>query len=286
MIAIDFLLTPLVACLLLILINVYFGIHVIRREIIFIDISLAQIAALGSVVAMVIFQSLHPEESHGHAEDNFFTYAFSLVFIVFASFLFAWLRNNKINIPLEAIIGITYAVATTATVIILDKAAGGDVHVHDMLIGSILWVSWHRITLLAFIVIITGLFHIFFRKKFLTLTDKYNESNSIRNRLFWDFLFYLSFGIVIIEAVNVAGILTVFALLIIPASIAVIAAKSWMARIFTGWGVGLLVSLLGLYISWTKDLPCSPVIISILGIVLVIALAMKYLFKRSGITAS
>ncbi len=275
MIAIDFLLTPLVACILLILINVYFGIHVIRREIIFIDISLAQIAALGSVVAMVIFQSLHPEVSHEHAENNVFTYAFSLVFIILASFLFAWLKNNKINIPLEAIIGITYAVSATATVIILDKAAGGDIHVHDMLIGSILWVSWHRITLLAIVVIIIGLFHIAFRRKFLTLTDKYNDKNSIRKRLLWDFLFYLSFGIVIIEAVNVAGILTVFALLIIPASIAVIMAKSWMTRILIGWCAGLFVSIISLYISWIKDLPCSPVIISILAIILGITLAIN-----------
>lgn len=285
MIAIEFLLAPFAACLLLILINVYFGIHVIRREIIFIDIALAQIAALGSAVAFVIFRSLHPEVAHEHGYDNVFSYIFSLCFIILAALLFTSLKNRKISIPLEAIIGITYAVAATATVIILDKGAGGDVHVHEMLIGSILWVSWHRVTLLFIVVLLVGTFHIVFRRKFLALSDTYiNKKINIKNPKLWDFLFYLTFGIVIIEAVNVAGILTVFAFLIIPASISMVVVKSWFTRILFGWIISLFISVIGLYLSWKMDLQSSPLMILFLGVFLVIASALKKLFtlKLSG----
>ena len=285
MIAIEFLLAPFVACLLLILINVYFGIHVIRREIIFIDIALAQIAALGSAVALVIFRSLQPETAHEHGHNNVFSYIFSLCFIILAALLFTSLKNRKISIPLEAIIGIAYAVAATATVIILDKGAGGDVHVHEMLIGSILWISWHRVTLLFIVVFLVGTFHIVFRRKFLALSDTYIDKKiTIKNPQLWDFLFYLTFGIVIIEAVNVAGILTVFAFLIIPASISVILVKTWFTRILIGWIVSLFISVIGLYLSWKMDLQCSPLMILFLGVFLVIASVSKKLFtlKLSG----
>lgn len=222
---------------------------------------------------------MHPEAAHEHGLNNAFTYIITLCFIVIAAYLFTLLKNRIIRIPLEAIIGITYAVAATATVIILDKGAGGDIHVHDMLIGSILWVSWHRITLLFIVILLVGTFHFFFRKKFLNLTNTYlNNRINIKNPQLWDFLFYLSFGIVIIEAVNVAGILTVFAFLIIPASISVILVKSWFSRILLGWIISLFISVIGLYLSWKMDVQCSPVIILSLGISLIIAVALKKLF--------
>jgi zinc/manganese transport system permease protein len=272
MVAVEFLLTPFIACLLLIFINVYFGIHVIKREIIFIDIALAQIAALGSVVALVIFHCLHPEMTHEHEHHTAFTYIFSVGFIILAALIFTFLKQRKINIPLEAIIGITYALATTGTVIILDKAAGGDVHVHDMLIGSILWVSWHQVTRLFVVVLIVGLFHLMFKEKFRLISGSEPGSNKIKNPRLWDFLFYLSFGLVIIEAVNIAGILTVFAFLIIPASISILLSTDWKKRMLTGWGIGLFAVVIGLYLSLNMDVPSSPVIILILAVALFISL--------------
>lgn len=279
MIAVEFLLLPFIACLLLGLINVYFGIHVIKREIIFIDIALAQIAALGSAVAMVMFVLLHPEASHEHDQYNAFTYLFSLGFITLAALLFTVLKNKKITIPLEAIIGISYAMAATGTVIILDKGAGGDVHVHDMLIGSILWVSWHQVTQLFIVILLIGIFHMIFRRKFLPLTDsQQSKKNIVRNSKLWDFLFYFTFGIVIIEAVNIAGILTVFAFLILPASISTIFAVRWWPKIWIGWIICLLTSFSGLYISWKFDIACSPVIIVFLGIFLILGIILKKIF--------
>jgi len=267
--SVEFILLPLIGCLLIVLINVYFGIHVIKREIIFIDIALASIAALGSAVGMILFEMGHAE--HSHEAHGFLPYLFSISFISLASFVFALLRNRKISIPLEAIIGIAYAVATTLTVIILDKGAGGDVHVHDMLVGSILWISGHQLTQLALVVILVGGFHIIYRKRFMMLTDSFHDYEAkIKNRMLWDFLFYFSFGLVVVEAVSIAGILTVFAFLILPASLSVIMSDKWETKLTVGWIAGFVASFAGLLFSLKLDVPSAPVIITLLGIILLL----------------
>ena len=280
---IEFMLAPLMACLLLILINVYFGIHVLKREIIFIDIALAQIAAFGTTIAIVIEHLIHSEMGHEEAEGSFLAYILAISFISFSSLVFSFLKNKKISIPIEAIIGISYAFATTAAVIILDKAAGGDVHIHDMLIGSILWVSWAEVIKLFVIVTLVGGFHIVFRKKFIQLSDNYNKDCKMKNSFLWDFLFYLTFGVVIVEAVNISGILTVFAFLILPAAFSSMFSKSWTTRIIIGFILGSIVSAFGLYFSWNLDVPVAPLIIIILGAFLVLGAIYKRFinFKKS-----
>jgi len=269
MISIGFILAPLVACILIVLVNAYFGIHVIKREIIFIDIALASIAALGSAVGMVLFDIQH--EGHSHDDHGILPYIFSIVFISAASGAFTMLKHKKISIPLEALIGIAYAVATTLTVIILDKGAGGDVHVHDMLVGSVLWVSWTQVLKLGVVVAIVGLFHIIFRSRFIMLTDSYGEAfNKLKRPKLWDFLFYLSFGLVVVEAVNIAGILTVFAFLILPASLTAFFTKGWTSKLIAGWSAGVLASFLGLVLSLKLDVPSAPVIIVLLGLFLIV----------------
>ncbi len=274
----EFMVTPLVACLLLIGITVYFGIHVIKREIIFIDIALAQIAALGSVVALVILELDHGQEGHVHDStgNGFIPYLFSIIFCTVAAYFFTLLKNRTIRIPLEAVIGIAFAVATTGAVIILDKAAGGDVHIHDMLVGSILWVTWDKVIKFFIVIVLIGGFHYAFRKKFFALTDNYLSGlNGLKNPKIWDFLFYFTFSIVIVEAVRIGGILTVFAFLIIPASISALFARRWLYRILIGLVLGFFVTFFGLYLSWVMDVPSSPVLIFFLGIFLMIALALK-----------
>ncbi len=276
----EFMITPFVACLLLIAANVYFGIHVLKREIIFIDIALAQIAALGNVIAMILYEAFGNHQHMEHGEENYFTFTFSLIFCTIAAIVFSLLKNKKIKIPLESLIGIAYAVATAGAVILLDKAAGGDVHIHDMLTGSLLWVSWHQVVKLAIIVGLVGSFHFIFRKKFFMLTDNYHKHETgLKNKGLWDFLFYFSFGIVIVQAVHVGGILTVFAFLIIPASISALYATQWHYRIFIGLVIGALVTFLGLYFSWQLDVPCSPVIILFLAVVLLLSLLIKRIKK-------
>ena len=280
MITIGFILPPFIGCLFIVLINVYFGIHVIKREIIFIDIALASIAALGSVVGMVLFHSTHAE--HSHESHGILPYLFSLGFISIASYAFTMLKHRKISIPLEAIIGIAYAVATTLTVIILDKGAGGDVHVHDMLIGSVLWISWSQVIRIGTIVILVGTFHFIFRKKFLRLTECFQDAyREMKRPKSWDFLFYFSFGIVVVEAVNIAGILTVFAFLILPSSLAVIVSHSWASKLRTGWVAGISASFIGLVLSIKLDVPSAPVIIVLLGLFL-LGWFFVYKVKQAG----
>jgi len=277
LIALEFMLAPFVACFLLIFIMVYFGIHVIKREIIFIDIALAQIAAFGSAVSLVIHELFHDHPGSGeeHGSESFLAY----LFCTLAAGIFTLLKNKNIKIPLEAIIGIAYAVAATGVVIILDKGAGGDVHIHDMLAGAILWVTWPQIFRFLIVVIIIGGFHYIFRDRFVNLTKYYLSGEStISNPKFWDFLFYFSFGIVIVEAVAIGGILTIFAFLIIPASISALLAKKWMSRILIGFLVGGIATISGLYLSWVMDVPSSPTIILFLGLCLLVSLLFR-LFK-------
>lgn len=282
----EFMLAPLMACLLLILINVYFGIHVLKREIIFIDIALAQIAAFGTTIAVVIEHIMHEGHAHAHdhSGDSILAYILALSFITISSVVFSFLKNRKISIPLEAIIGISYAFATTAAVIILDKAAGGDVHIHDMLVGSILWVSWAQVIKLFIVVALVGGIHFVFRKKFTQLSDNYHNNNSkIKNSFLWDFLFYLTFGVVIIEAVNISGILTVFAFLILPAAFSSMFSKNWTTRIIVGFVLGALVSAFGLYFSWNMDVPVAPIIIIMLGVCLVLGALYKRFIKTNKV---
>lgn len=277
LIALEFMLAPFVACFLLIFIMVYFGIHVIKREIIFIDIALAQIAAFGGAVSLVIHELFHDHPGSGeeHVSESFLAY----LFCTLAAGIFTVLKNKNIKIPLEAIIGIAYAVAATGVVIILDKGAGGDVHIHDMLAGAILWVTWPQIFRFLIVVIIIGGFHYIFRDKFVNLTKNYISGEStISNPKLWDFLFYFSFGIVIVEAVAIGGILTIFAFLIIPASISALLAKKWMSRILIGFSVGGIATISGLYLSWVMDVPSSPTIILFLGLCLLVSLLFR-LFK-------
>lgn len=277
--ALEFMLAPFVACLLLILIMVYFGIHVIKREIIFIDIALAQIAASGSAVSLVLqeLDIVHRAQGGEHDSRTFLAY----LFCTLAAGVFTLLKDKKIKIPLEAIIGIAYAAAATGAVIILDKGAGGDVHIHDMLAGAILWVSWSQNLRFLVVVAVVGGFHYVFRHKFLVLTKYYlSEETVVTNPKLWDFLFYLSFGVVIVEAVNVGGILTIFAFLIIPASISALFSQNWSSRIMIGLIVGSTATILGLYLSWMMDIPSSPAIILFLGLCLLVSLLIR-LFRLS-----
>lgn len=272
--AIEFMLAPFVVCLLLIGINIYFGIHVIKREIIFIDIALAQIAALGATFATVFHVLEHDHAGHSHEEHGLMAYLLAIGFTTLAAAVFTLLKKKKLTIPLESIIGIAYAVAATGSVILLDKAAGSDVHVHDMVAGSILWVSWKQILEVFIVFAIIGGFHFLFRKKFLALSDNYNKNGEYSS--LWDFLFYASFGIAVVHSVEVGGILTIFAFLIIPASISALFSNNWTSRILIGWGLGTIVTVCGLYLSWMLDVPSGPTVILFLGLSLILALAAKY----------
>jgi zinc/manganese transport system permease protein len=280
----QFILVPLVASIILLTLTSYFGIHVLKREIIFIDIALAQIAVMGSAIAIYLEHTFQIHElmfGKINLTDSI-AYIFSLLFCMGAALIFTYLKHPRIKTPIEAFIGIAYAFATTAAVIILDKGAGGDVHLHDMLTGVLLWTTWPQVLRLAIVFVVIGGFHVLYRKKFTQLTDFYQgDSPPVEKRKMWDFLFYFSFGIMIIESVRIAGVLTVFAFLIIPASISAFFSARWRTRILIGLASGLIASILGLHFSLTLDLTASPLIILFLGLLLLLGVFARSLFKSS-----
>ncbi len=274
----EFIIIPLITSMLLLSVTSYFGIHVLKREIIFIDIALAQIAALGGVVSVYLEHTLHAHEIMigNYSLSHLLGYLSSLIFCLGAAVIFTFLKNPKIRIPIEAFIGIAYAFATTAAVIILDKGTGGDVHLNEMLTGALLWTTWPQVLRLAAILLVIGGFHLIFRNKFIRLSEIYlDRSNAPKDYRLWDFLFYFTFGIVIIEAVRIAGVLTVFAFLILPASLSALFATRWDRRILIGLASGVVATLAGLYLSVDLDVTASPLIIIFLGVILLLGLALR-----------
>jgi zinc/manganese transport system permease protein len=259
--ALEFLAAPLAACVVLVVSLGYFGLHVLLRKVIFVDLALAQIAAMGSVVAFTF----------GHEPGSAMSFAFSLGAAVMGAAVFSWTRARRERVPQEAIIGITYVVASAATILIADRAPEGAEHIKELVAGAILWVSWSTVmrNLLAFAAV--GALHYVFRRTFIRISEDPERAfeDGIRVR-WWDFLFYASFGLVITLSVEIAGVLMVFTYLVAPAILAIASSDSWWIRLVIVWSTGALASVLGLFSSYRWDMPAGPAIVCVLGICLMI----------------
>jgi zinc/manganese transport system permease protein len=206
----QFLAAPFAASLILTGIHAYLGVHVVERGVIFVDLSLAQIAALGATIALLMPMS----GGDPHAPS---VYWVSLGFTFIGAAIFSLVRTRKARIPQEAIIGIAYAVASAAAILAMSKSTSQAEHLKDMLVGNIIAVSWEEVSKTAALYGAIGLFHYVFRRKFLaiSLDPQRAEAEGIPIRL-WDFLFYASFGFVVTSSVAIAGVLLVFCYLIVP----------------------------------------------------------------------
>ena len=268
----QFLLMPFLASLILTGIHAYLGVHVVERGVIFVDLALAQIAALGATVAILMGMDPHGRSS----------YWISLGFTFLGAGIFSVLRMRRVRIPQEAIIGIAYAVASAAAILAMSKATGETEHLKDMLVGNILAVSAPEVGRTALLYGAIGLFHYFFRKKFLLISidPRAAEAQGISIR-FWDFLFYASFGFVVTSSVAIAGVLLVFCYLIVPSVGAMLFADRIGRRLAIGWTMGTLVSALGVYLSVFLDLPTGATIVCTFGGVLALMfLAHYFVFRR------
>jgi len=257
----PFLLAPFVASLILTGIHAYLGVHVVERGVIFVDLALAQIAALGATIA--ILAGMDP---HGRG-----AYWISLGFTFLGAAIFSVARTRRGHIPQEAFIGIAYAVASAAAILAMSKATGETEHLKDMLVGNIIAVSWSETGRTALLYGAIGLFHYIFRKNFLLISmdPKTAEAKGMSIR-FWDFLFYASFGFVVTSSVAIAGVLLVFCYLIVPSVGAMLFADRIGRRLAIGWTMGTLVSALGVYLSVVLDLPTGATIVCTFGTVLVL----------------
>jgi zinc/manganese transport system permease protein len=256
----PFLLWPFMASLILTGIHAYLGVHVVERGVIFVDLALAQIAALGATVAILIGM-----DPHGLG-----AYWLSLAFTFVGAAVFAFARTRRGHIPQEAFIGIAYAVASAAAILAMSKATGETEHLKDMLVGNILAVSRHDVEKTALLYGAIGIFHYIFRRRFLLIsTDpEQAEAQGISIR-FWDFLFYASFGFVVTSSVAIAGVLLVFCYLIVPSVGAMLFADRVGPRLAIGWTMGTLVSALGVYFSVLLDLPTGATIVCTFGAILI-----------------
>lgn len=266
-----FLLVPFVASLVYTGILAYLGVHVVERGVIFVDIALAQIAALGAAVAVLFGMDIHG----GGA------YVVSLSFTFLGAVIFSTVKSRSGRIPQEAIIGIAYAVASAAAILTMSKAVGETEHLKDMLVGNILVVSWPEVGQAALLCALIGAFHYIFRRRFLLISlDPRAAAAQGISVGWWDFLFYLSFGFVVSSAVAVAGVLLVFCYLIVPSVGAILFADSIGRRLAIGWSMGAAVSALGVYLSLVLDLPTGATIVCTFGAVLLLMVMARVLLFR------
>jgi zinc/manganese transport system permease protein len=247
------------------------GHHVLARGIIFVDLALAQLAALGATVALLA----------GYTLEGGAAYGFSLLFALLGAGLFALTRTRHERMPQEAIIGITFVVASAASILAVDRAPHGAEHIKGLLVGSILWVTWPTIARTAVVYAGLGVFHWVLRKRFLQLSldpeQVRREGHSLR---LWDFIFYVSFGVMITLSVPIAGVLLVFCFLIVPAVCGVLFSNRTGPQLFIGWGIGLAVSMVGCVLSYRLDLPTGAAVVCTFGLVLLILASARAVLRR------
>jgi zinc/manganese transport system permease protein len=277
----QFLAAPFAAALVITGIHAYLGVHVVERGVIFVDLSLAQIAALGSTIALLL--PFTEGDPHGP-----WTYWVSLLFTFIGAAIFATIKSSKARIPQEAIIGIAYAVASAGAMLAMSKASAESEHLKDMLVGNILAVSWPEVGKTAVLYALVGLFHFVYRKQFLAISLDHAaaEASSGLNVKWWDFLFYASLGFVVTRSVSIAGVLLVFCYLIVPSVAAMLYSQKIGKRLAIGWTMGTVVSALGIYLSVALDLPTGATMVCTFGLVLILMAVTKVLLQRLGVMAS
>jgi zinc/manganese transport system permease protein len=253
---------PLAACLVLPPLLVYLGLHVVRREVIFVDLALAQVATLGTCVALLM----------GYHFDDRITFWISLGVTFLGAAFFSWSRGSrKHHVPQEAIIGITFVVAAAGVILMLSRVAGGKEELEHLLTGDILNVTRSDVVQLGALFAALALFYGAFHQRFALISADPDqaEAQGIRVRL-WDFLFYAAFSVVVVSFVRVAGVLLTFAYLIVPAVCGVMLARQWLGRLLTGWAVAASASLIGLGASYQFDLPTGAAVVVACGLLLAI----------------
>lgn len=271
--AFEIMLRPLVACLVLPGILVYYGLHIVRRGVIFVDLALAQVATLGTCICLLL----------GHEADEIHTYLWSLGFTLFGALIFTFTREREGGrVPQEAIIGVVYVVAAAAGILLLSYSPHGKEELQKTLVGDLLTVSWPEIWRTAGLFALIGVVHFVFRRRFIQLSFEHGQpaQRGWRWRL-WDFLFYALFGLVVTSFVHVGGVLLVFSYLIVPAVCGNFLMRSILGCLVVGWLVAMVSSVGGLYASYRFDLPTGAAIVCALGVAMVlVAIAAWFMGNR------
>ena len=258
----SLLLPPLIAALIILLTHAYFGLHVIQRGVIFVDLALAQIAALGSTVAFML----------GAEPHSMMAYAFSFGFTLLGALIFSVTRLDDSPVPQEAIIGITFVVASATVLLIASFSAEGTEYVRETMTGALIWVTWPTVLKVGASYGAIGLFHFLMRRTMLAITFAPHRVRHLRT---WDFVFYATFGVAITSSVQIAGVLMVFSVLVIPAVVAFFYTRSFRRALLLAWGSGVVAIVSGIAISFGLDVTTGPLLVVCFGVVLLIALIFR-----------
>lgn len=260
----QFLTAPFCLALLLILIHSYLGLHIIERDVIFVDISLSQVAALGAALASIFF---HDNEA--------WSLGFSLLLCCIVSVLLAIFRRVEKKISQEALIGITYALASGFLVLVLDQSAHGAEHLKSSLIGNLLFTTWDQVAIVAAIYAGVALIHFALRKGF------WESTHGNKNSVGLDILFYLLFSIVITFSTHHAGVLVVFAALVVPAALATKLGGSVRRRLVSSWIFGILAALLAFALSYKLDWPIGAGVVVTFTTLFFLIISAQAFFRKS-----
>jgi zinc/manganese transport system permease protein len=263
---IDLMIPPIVAALVILSIHAYLGLHVIAREIIFVDLAFAQIAALGATAAHVA----------GYAHGTTASLLASIGFTLLGALVFSLTRMERSTVPQEAIIGIRFVVSSAAVILLSGFTAEGTEHLQETMTGTLIWVDWPTIGRLAVVYAAVGVFHYVLRRHFLAVSFQPERAHRIR---LWDFLFYASFGLVISLSVEIAGVLMVFSALVIPAVIAFLFTNRFGSALLVAWASGTLAIVGGIGASFYWDVATGPLLVCAFGAVLVLAAIVRVLFR-------
>jgi zinc/manganese transport system permease protein len=260
-------------CIILVGICGYVGIHVVMREVIFIDIALAQIAALGTSFGLL----------WGFETSSIWAFVISLIFTFLAAILLSISRKLSSIVPQEAFIGILYATGAAAVLLAGDRLPHGNEYVHDLMCGHLLWVNWKEVGLYLLIYLALGFIYIMIHKRLIKISQTPKAEKTINNSfILWDFIFYALLGLLVTFAVIVAGILLVFGFLIVPAVIGILIGKSFLNRLMIGWIYGVIISFIGGYLSYILDFPTGATVVVCLGLsLLLIAFTRGFYLKYS-----
>lgn len=261
-------------CVLMIATHTYLGLHVLARGIIFVDLALAQVAALGICVAFLMGWDAH----------GLYAQLLALVFTCLAAIVLAKLRDIPDKTTREVIIGCLYVVATAAAIVMLSRSSLGMEELKSLFSGNILWVRWDEVAVLAAVYAVLAVMHVVYFRRFKALS--FDEPDARANGFIWELLFFISFALVITFAVNLAGVLMVFAFLIIPAFAASLLVRTFSARLVLGSVLAVLGSIVGLGLSYIEDFPAGPVIVAILGTLPLMAGAGLWWWRgRTGVSS-
>jgi zinc/manganese transport system permease protein len=249
----------------------YFGNHILSRGIIFIDIAVAQIAALGTMIGLLL----------GYAEESFHVQLISYIFTVLIISFFALTKFRKQVIPQEAIIGIIYCVGLGLAMLLAERIPGGSNFITKTITGNLLWVTWGKVFNCLILFLLVGIIHLFFWKHFINISNSKNGlAYGLWRTRFYELIFYITFSVVIVRAVPAGGIFLVFTLLIAPTAAATLFTTSWKKRFIWSWVIGIAGSVLGMYVSYTLNISNAPAIVTLLGITVFILAFGKLLARK------